>query len=121
MHSSTARLTWQAPPQSSALPIVAYVVERAVGALDGVHYTAAGRSEGARFEQRVDDLAGQSVIYRVRAEDEGGNRGPWCESNAIHVPEVETSHRFQAYIVMACIAMACIVMPYVTACIVVPT
>jgi hypothetical protein len=72
----TAVLTWE-PPEASAVPVVASVVERAVGKR-GAPYEPAGRTEGGRFEQRVDGLAGQSVVYRVRAEDRGGHLGPWC-------------------------------------------
>ena len=74
----TAVLTWE-PPEASAVPVVASVVERAAGKR-GAPYEAAGRTEGGRFEQRVDGLAGQSVVYRVRAEDQGGHLGPWCVS-----------------------------------------
>jgi hypothetical protein len=81
---STAVVTWQ-PPESSALPVVAFVVHRAVG-VEG-RYAPAGRTVEGRFEQRVDDQAGQSVRYRVQAEDEGGNLGAWAPSPAVQLPE----------------------------------
>ena len=63
------------------MPVVASVVERAAGTGGTqARYEAAGRTQGGRFEQRVDGLAGQSVVYRVRAEDQGGHLGPWCAS-----------------------------------------
>ena len=45
LQGATASLTWQ-PPEPSVLPIVAYVVERAVG---GSQYAAAGRRDGNGF------------------------------------------------------------------------
>ena len=84
LQGSTAVVTWQ-PPASSALPVVAYVVQRAVG--EAGRYAPTGRTNGARLEQCVDDLAGQSLRYRVRAEDEGGNVGAWVQSPAVQLPE----------------------------------
>jgi hypothetical protein len=93
-HGAMAVLTWE-PPEASPLRVVACVIERALG--DGARYEAAGRTAAARFEQRVDDLAGRSVRYRVRAEDEGGNLGPWRESGGVELPEVfGTTHRFRS-------------------------
>ena len=84
LQGSTAVVTWQ-PPASSALPVVAYVVQRAVG--EAGRYAPTGRTNGARLEQCVDDLAGQSLRYRVRAEDKGGNVGAWVQSPAVQLPE----------------------------------
>ena len=84
LQGSTAVVTWQ-PPASSALPVVAYVVQRAVG--EAGRYAPTGRTNGARLEQRVDDVAGQSLHYRVRAEDEGGNVSAWVQSPAVQLPE----------------------------------
>ena len=84
LQGATVSVTWQ-PPDAAALPVVAYRVERAVGAQ--AQNVAAGRTERLQFEQQVDDLAGQSVTYRVQAEDAGGNVGPWCEGSAIQLPE----------------------------------
>ena len=84
LQGSTAVVTWQ-PPASSALPVVAYVVQRAVG--EAGRYAPTGRTNGARLEQYVDDLAGQSLRCRVRAEDEGGNVGVWVQSPAVQLPE----------------------------------
>ena len=84
LQGSTAVVTWQ-PPASSALPVVAYVVHRAVG--EAGRYAPTGRTNGARLEQCVDDLAGQSLRYLVQAEDEGGNVGAWVQSPAVQLPE----------------------------------
>ena len=84
LQGSTAVVTWQ-PPASSALPVVAYVVQRAVG--EAGRYAPTGRTNGARLEQYVDDVAGQSLRYRVRAEDEGGNVGAFVQSPAVQLPE----------------------------------
>ena len=84
LQGSTAVVTWQ-HPASSALPVLAYVVQRAVG--EAGRYAPTGRTNEARLEQRVDDLAGQSLRYRVRAEDEGGNVGAWVQSPAVQLPE----------------------------------
>ena len=84
LQGSTAVVTWQ-HPASSALRVVAYVVQGAVG--DAGRYAPTGRTDGARLEQRVDDVAGQSLRYRVRAKDEGGNVGAWVQSPAVQLPE----------------------------------
>ena len=63
LQGSTAVVKWQ-HPASSALRVVACVVQRAVG--EAGRYTPTGRTDGALLEQRVDDVAGQSLRYRVR-------------------------------------------------------
>ena len=97
LQGSTVNLTWQ-PPESCALPITAYAIQRAVG--EGAQYAAAGQLlDGGRteFQQSVADLAGQSVRYRVQAEDERGNAGAWSEGSAIQLPETfGMQFRFQS-------------------------
>ena len=75
-------LTWEAP-ETSALPVVTYAVERKVG--EG-QYKPAGRTEAPRLVQQVDDLPDQQLKYRVAAEDEKGNLGAFCESSTIKTP-----------------------------------
>ena len=84
LQGSTTVVTWQ-PPASSALRVMAHVVQRAVG--EAGRYTPTGRTNGARLEQRVDDLAGQSLRYRVQVEDEGGNVGAWVQSPSVQLAE----------------------------------
>jgi len=75
---SSAVVTWQPPEESSALPVVAYVVQRAVG--ETGQYEPVGHVHAARFEQCVEDVGGQALRYRVQEKDRGGNVGAWARS-----------------------------------------
>ena len=73
LQRATVSVTWQ-PPGAAALPVVAYRVERVVGAQ--AQKVTAGRTERVQFEQQVADLPGQLIAYRVQAEDAGTSVRP---------------------------------------------
>ena len=91
---SSAVVTWQPPEESSALPVVAYVVQRAVG--ETGQYEPVGRVHAARFEQCVEDVGGQALRYRVQAKDRGGNVGAWVRIPAVQLPPFGIELRFQS-------------------------
>ena len=67
---------------------------------EAARYAPTGRTDGARLEQRVDDVAGQSLRYRVRAEDEDGNVCAWAEPVCAAARDVRDRVAFPVTVVL---------------------